>query len=85
MKLPHGVSCHAPDTLSPIPCYVSGPRVRLCLFEWCRFVRVFAEEYEASFRAEFEAAGISYEHRLIDDMVAQVWAYGLMGRGRGGK
>ena len=44
------------------------------MFEWRRFVRVFAGEYEASFRAEYEAAGIWYEHRLIDDMVAQVRA-----------
>jgi len=26
--------------------------------------------YESEFRSDFEAAGISYEHRLIDDMVA---------------
>ena len=26
--------------------------------------------YESEFKAEFEAKGISYEHRLIDDMVA---------------
>src|SRR5262249_1391870 len=31
---------------------------------------LFAEVYEAEFKADFEAAGISYEHRLIDDMVA---------------
>ena len=43
---------------------------------------MFVEEYKASFRAEFEAAGISYEHRLIDDMVAQAWAYGA---GAGGE
>jgi isocitrate dehydrogenase len=35
-----------------------------------RFKDIFAEVYEAEFRAEFEAKGISYEHRLIDDMVA---------------
>lgn len=32
---------------------------------------VFAEVYEASYRKDFEAAGVWYEHRLIDDMVAQ--------------
>src|SRR5262249_31825568 len=31
---------------------------------------LFAEVYEAEFKADFEAAGIAYEHRLIDDMVA---------------
>jgi len=35
-----------------------------------RFKDIFAEVYEAEFRAEFDAKGISYEHRLIDDMVA---------------
>jgi isocitrate dehydrogenase len=35
-----------------------------------RFKDIFAEVYEAEFQAEFEAKGISYEHRLIDDMVA---------------
>ena len=28
--------------------------------------------YEKSYRSQFEKAGIWYEHRLIDDMVAQV-------------
>ncbi|HEX6667278.1 MAG TPA: NADP-dependent isocitrate dehydrogenase [Solirubrobacterales bacterium] len=35
-----------------------------------RFKDLFAEVYETEFRSEFEAAGITYEHRLIDDMVA---------------
>jgi isocitrate dehydrogenase len=35
-----------------------------------RFKDIFEEVYEAEFRADFEAAGITYEHRLIDDMVA---------------
>ena len=35
-----------------------------------RFKDLFAEVYESEFKADFEAAGISYEHRLIDDMVA---------------
>src|SRR5260370_2516238 len=37
-----------------------------------RFKDLFAEVYESEFKAEFEASGISYDHRLIDDMVAQV-------------
>jgi isocitrate dehydrogenase len=37
-----------------------------------RFKDIFAEVFESEFKAEFETAGISYEHRLIDDMVAQV-------------
>jgi isocitrate dehydrogenase len=35
-----------------------------------RFKDLFAEVYESEFKAAFEAAGITYEHRLIDDMVA---------------
>jgi isocitrate dehydrogenase len=35
-----------------------------------RFKDLFAEVYENEFKADFEAAGITYEHRLIDDMVA---------------
>src|ERR1700748_2220498 len=35
-----------------------------------RFKDLFAEVYEAEFKSDFEAAGITYEHRLIDDMVA---------------
>jgi isocitrate dehydrogenase len=35
-----------------------------------RFKDLFAEVYENEFKADFEAKGLSYEHRLIDDMVA---------------
>jgi isocitrate dehydrogenase len=35
-----------------------------------RFKDIFQEIYDAEFRQGFEAKGITYEHRLIDDMVA---------------
>jgi len=35
-----------------------------------RFKDIFQEIYEAEFKAAFEKQGITYEHRLIDDMVA---------------
>ena len=35
-----------------------------------RFKDLFQEVFEAEFASDFEAAGITYEHRLIDDMVA---------------
>jgi isocitrate dehydrogenase len=35
-----------------------------------RFKDIFEEIFEAEFKAQFAAAGITYEHRLIDDMVA---------------
>ncbi|MFL5753942.1 MAG: isocitrate dehydrogenase (NADP(+)) [Bacteroidia bacterium] len=34
------------------------------------FKDIFEEIYQAEFKTKFEAAGIVYEHRLIDDMVA---------------
>jgi isocitrate dehydrogenase len=35
-----------------------------------RFKDIFQEVFDAEFAAKFKAAGITYEHRLIDDMVA---------------
>ncbi|MGQ3075345.1 MAG: NADP-dependent isocitrate dehydrogenase, partial [Ferrovibrionaceae bacterium] len=35
-----------------------------------RFKDIFAETFEKEFADQFKAAGIGYEHRLIDDMVA---------------
>jgi isocitrate dehydrogenase len=35
-----------------------------------RFKDLFQEVYESEFKAKFAALGITYEHRLIDDMVA---------------
>lgn len=37
-----------------------------------RFKDLFQEIYEQDYRKKFEAKGIYYEHRLIDDLVAQV-------------
>lgn len=35
-----------------------------------RFKDIFEEVYQKEFKTQFEALGITYEHRLIDDMVA---------------
>jgi len=35
-----------------------------------RFKDIFEEVYQKEFKAKFDAAGLTYEHRLIDDMVA---------------
>jgi isocitrate dehydrogenase len=35
-----------------------------------RFKDIFQEVFDSEFKSDFEAAGITYEHRLIDDMVA---------------
>lgn len=37
-----------------------------------RFKDIFQELYDTTYKAEFEKLGIYYEHRLIDDMVAQM-------------
>lgn len=36
-----------------------------------RFKDIFQEIYETTYKTEFESKGLWYEHRLIDDMVAQ--------------
>ena len=51
------------------PVYLSTKNTILKAYDG-RFKDLFAEVYEAEFKADFEAAGITYEHRLIDDMVA---------------
>jgi isocitrate dehydrogenase len=51
------------------PVYMSTKNTILKRYDG-RFKDIFAEVYEAEFKADFEAAGIIYEHRLIDDMVA---------------
>ncbi|GAB3013364.1 isocitrate dehydrogenase (NADP(+)) [Niabella terrae] len=51
------------------PLYLSTKNTILKKYDG-RFKDLFQEIYEQEFKAQFEAAGISYEHRLIDDMVA---------------
>jgi isocitrate dehydrogenase len=51
------------------PVYLSTKNTILKRYDG-RFKDIFAEVYDSEFRADFEAAGLSYEHRLIDDMVA---------------
>ena len=34
------------------------------------FMRIFQDIFDSSYKASYERAGLSYEHRLIDDMVA---------------
>ena len=51
------------------PLYLSTKNTILKAYDG-RFKDIFAEVYENEFKAEFEKAGITYEHRLIDDMVA---------------
>src|SRR3984957_2767452 len=52
-----------------LPVYLSTKNTILKTYDG-RFKDIFAEIFETEFKADFEAAGITYEHRLIDDMVA---------------
>jgi len=51
------------------PVYLSTKNTILKAYDG-RFKDLFQEVYETEFKDQFEAAGITYEHRLIDDMVA---------------
>ena len=51
------------------PVYMSTKNTILKAYDG-RFKDLFQEIYDAEFKAEFEKAGLTYEHRLIDDMVA---------------
>ena len=51
------------------PVYLSTKNTILKAYDG-QFKDIFADVYEKEFKSEFEAAGIEYEHRLIDDMVA---------------
>ena len=51
------------------PVYLSTKNTILKVYDG-RFMDIFQEVYDTEYKDQFEAAGISYEHRLIDDMVA---------------
>ena len=51
------------------PVYMSTKNTILKTYDG-RFKDLFAEVFESQFKSEFEANGLTYEHRLIDDMVA---------------
>ena len=51
------------------PVYLSTKNTILKAYDG-RFKDLFEEVFETEFEDKFKAAGISYEHRLIDDMVA---------------
>ena len=51
------------------PVYMSTKNTILKAYDG-QFKDLFEEVFEAEFKAEFDKAGLTYEHRLIDDMVA---------------
>jgi isocitrate dehydrogenase len=61
------------------PLYLSTKNTILKAYDG-RFKDIFEEVYQATYKAEFEKNGITYEHRLIDDMVASAmkWSGGFV-------
>jgi len=62
-----------------LPVYLSTKNTILKVYDG-RFKDIFAEIFAAEFKERFDAAGITYEHRLIDDMVASAlkWSGGFV-------
>ena len=58
----YGLSMH-------YPVYLSTKNTILKAYDG-QFKDIFQRIYDEEFKADFEAAGLHYEHRLIDDMVA---------------
>ena len=61
------------------PVYLSTKNTILKAYDG-RFKDIFQEIYDAEFKSQFQALGITYEHRLIDDMVASAlkWSGGYV-------
>lgn len=61
------------------PVYLSTKNTILKAYDG-RFKDIFQEVFEQEFQQQFAEAGLTYEHRLIDDMVAQVlkWEGGIV-------
>jgi isocitrate dehydrogenase len=62
-----------------LPVYFSSKNTILKAYDG-RFKDIFQEVYDAEYKADYEKAGITYEHRLIDDMVASAmkWTGGYI-------
>jgi isocitrate dehydrogenase len=62
-------SCLNYGLAKKLPTYLSTKNTILKAYDG-RFKDIFQEIYDSEFKSKFEAAGIEYQHRLIDDMVA---------------
>jgi isocitrate dehydrogenase len=61
------------------PCYLSTKNTIMKAYDG-RFKEIFEETFNAEFKAKFDALGLTYQHRLIDDMVASAmkWSGGYV-------
>jgi len=64
-------SCFEYAVEAKMPLYLSTKNTILKAYDG-RFKDIFEEVYSKEYKNKFESLGIWYEHRLIDDMVAQV-------------
>lgn len=64
-------ACMNQSLMKGWPLYLSTKNTILKKYDG-RFKDIFEEVFETEFKSAFAAAGITYEHRLIDDMVAYV-------------
>ena len=62
-------SCLNYGVIREWPVYLSTKNTILKAYDG-QFKDIFAEVFEQEFKAQFDKAGLTYEHRLIDDMVA---------------
>jgi isocitrate dehydrogenase len=62
-------SCFNQALVKKWPLYLSTKNTILKAYDG-RFKDIFEEVYQNEFKTQFEETGITYEHRLIDDMVA---------------
>jgi isocitrate dehydrogenase len=72
-------SCFAYGLDRKFPVYLSTKNTILKVYDG-RFKDIFQHVFDEEFKGKFEKAGLTYEHRLIDDMVAAVlkWEGGIV-------
>ncbi len=72
-------SCFAYGLKVNYPVYLSTKNTILKVYDG-KFKDIFQSVFDKEFKAEFTKKGLTYEHRLIDDMVAQIlkWDGGVV-------
>ncbi len=72
-------ACFQYALMRKLPMYLSTKNTILKTYDG-RFRDIFAQVFEKEYQTQFKSAGLTYEHRLIDDMVASVlkWSGGIL-------